>query len=43
MRSWEVPLGLSREPREEHGLIREDWGCNGAEMGLGRRERKGGE
>jgi len=39
----EVPLGLDEGPGEEHGLIGEDWGCDGVEMGLRRREREGGE
>jgi len=43
LRSQEVPLGLGRGPREEHGPIGEDWGCDGAEMRLRRREREGGE
>jgi len=41
LRSWEVPLGLGGGPGEEYGPIGEDWGYDGAEMGLGRREQKG--
>jgi len=36
-------LGLSGEPGEEYGPIREDWGCDGAEMRLGKREWEGRE
>jgi len=43
LRSWEVPPGLGGEPEEEHGLVREDWGCNGAKMRFRRREWKEGE
>jgi len=39
-RSQEVPPGLGGGPREEYGLIGEDWGRDGAEMGIGRRERE---
>jgi len=38
LRSWEVPLGLGRGPREEHSPIREDWGHNEVKIGLRRRE-----
>jgi len=41
-RSTEEP-GLGGGLEEEHSLIGEDWGCNGAEMGFGRREWEGGE
>ena len=41
--SQEVPLGLGRELREEHGPVGEDWSCNRAEMELGRREWEEGE
>jgi len=43
LRSQEVPLGLGGEPEEEHSPIGEDWGCDGVEIGLGRREQEGGE
>jgi len=43
LRSQEVPPGLGGGPGEEHGPIREDWGCNRAEIGLRRREQEGGE
>jgi len=36
----EVPLGLGGGPGEEYGPIGEDWGRDGAEMGIGRRERE---
>jgi len=36
-RSWEVPLGLGRGPKEEHGLVGEDWGYNGAKIELRRK------
>ena len=42
-RSQEVPPGLGGELGEEYGPIREDWGRNGAEIGLRRREQEGGE
>ncbi len=35
-RSQEVPLGLGRGPEEEYGPIGEDWGYDGAEMGIRR-------
>ena len=37
-RSQEIPLGLDGGPEEEYGLIGEDWGHDGAEMELGRKE-----
>ena len=40
LRSWEVPLELGGGPEEEYSPIGEDWGCDGMEMGLGRRERE---
>ena len=40
LRSQEVPLELSRGPREKHGPIGENWGCNGAEMGFERSGQK---
>jgi len=40
-RSREVPPGLGGGLEEEYSPIGEDWGCDGAEMGLGRREREG--
>jgi len=43
LRSWEVPPGLGGGPGEEYGPIGEDWGHNGVEIGLGRREWEGGE
>ena len=43
LRSQEVPLGLGGGPEEEHGPIRENWGCDGMEIGLGKREREGEE
>ena len=43
MRSWEVPSELGRRPREEHSLVREDWGHNRVEIELGRRGQKGEE
>jgi len=43
LRSQEVPPELGGGPGEEHGLIREDWGHNGAEMGFGRSGQEGGE
>jgi len=43
LRSWEVPPGLGREPGEEHGLIGENWGRDGVEMGFGRRGQERGE
>ena len=43
LRSQEVPLGLGGGPGEEHGPIEENWGYDGVEMGLRRREQKGGE
>jgi len=39
-RSQEVPPGLSGGPREEHSPIRENWGHDGAEMELRRREQR---
>ena len=43
LRSQKVPLELGGGPEEEHSPIRENWGCDGVEMGLRRREWKGGE
>jgi len=43
LRSWEVPPELSRGPREKHSPVREDWGCDGAEMEFERRGQEGGE
>jgi len=40
---WEVPPGLGGGLGKKHSPIGEDWGYNGVEMGLGRREREGGE
>ena len=40
-RSQKVPLGLGGGPGEEYGLIGENWGHDGAEMELGRREQEG--
>ena len=40
LRSWEVPLGLSRELGEKHSSVGEDWGYNGMEIG---QEWEGGE
>jgi len=40
-RSLEVSLGLGRGPEEKHGPAGEDWGCNGVEVELRRREPKG--
>ena len=33
--------GLGGGPGEEYSLIEKDWGHDGAEKGLGRREREG--
>jgi len=43
LRSREVPPELGRGLGKKHSPIGEDWGYNGVEMGLGRREREGGE
>ena len=43
LRSREVPLGLGGGPGKEHSPIGEDWGRDGLEMGLRRREWEGGE
>jgi len=43
LRSQKVPLGLGEGPGEEYGPIGEDWGYDGAEIGLRRREWEGGE
>ena len=43
LRSREVPLGLGGGQEEEYGLIGENWGCDGAEMGFGRSGWEGGE
>jgi len=40
LRSQEVSLGLGKGPGEEHGIVREDWGCNEIEIRLGRREQE---
>jgi len=42
-RSQKVLSGLGRELGEKHGIVRENWGCNRAEMELGRREWEEGE
>ena len=41
LRSRKVPPELGEGPEEKHSPIRKDWGCDGVEMGLGRRGRKG--
>jgi len=38
----EVPSGLGGGPGEEYSPIGEDWGHDGAEIGIGRRERERG-
>jgi len=38
LRSHKVLPGLGGGLGEKHSPIEEDWSCNGAEMGLGRRE-----
>ena len=43
LRSQEVPPGLGGGPGEKHSPIGENWGYDGMEMGLGKREREGGE
>ena len=43
MRSQEVSPELGEELREEHSLVREDWGHNGVEIKFGRRDQEGGE
>jgi len=30
-------------PLKKHSLVGEDWGCNGVEIELGKREWEGGE
>jgi len=40
LRSWKVPPELGGEPGEEHSTVGEDWGCNRAEIGLGRRKQE---
>ena len=42
-RSQKVSPELGGGPREEHSLVGEDWGRNGAEMEFGRRDQEGGE
>ena len=39
-RNHEVPLGLGREPEEEHGIVGEDWGYNRAEIKFRGENRK---
>ena len=43
LRSWEVPSGFGGGPGEEHRPVGEDWGYNGAEIGLRRRGQEGRE
>ena len=43
LRSQEVSPGLGEELREEHSLVREDWGHNGVEIEFGRKDQEGGE
>jgi len=43
LRSWKVTLGLSGGPEEEYSPIGEDWGHDGVEIGLERREWERGE
>ena len=39
----EVSPGLGGGPREEHSLVREDWGHDGVEMEFRRRGWEGGK
>jgi len=36
----EVPPGLGKRLGEEYSPVGEDWGCNGAEMELGRKKQE---
>ena len=42
-RSQKVPLGLGGGPGEEYSPIRKNWGHDGVETGLRRREQQEGE